>query len=144
MSSLKNSLVAIERPSDLGHRTGRHGPIWNRSTSRSAPAIELRMAQGDDTDVVRRLADLDSAPELVGQVLIAIIDGEAAAGLSLLDQRVVANPFMFTLEAVVLLRLRAAQLRGARKRRGLPPTRRSLLGLTDRIRHPRKQAPVRS
>ena len=118
MSSLKNSLVAVERPSDLGRRPGTRGPIWNPSTSRSAPAIELRMAHDHETDVIRRLADLDSAPELVGQVLIAIIDGEAAAGLSLLDQRVVANPFIFTLEPVALLRLRAAQLRGARNAAG--------------------------
>jgi hypothetical protein len=75
--------------------------------------IELRLAHPDEADVIRRLAELDSAPELTGQVVIALLNGEAVAGLSLLDQHVVANPFVSTGAAVALLRLRAEQLSGA-------------------------------
>jgi hypothetical protein len=87
-----------------------------------APRIELRLAHADDAEVVNRLAALDSAPELTGQVLIALIDGEAVAGLSLPDRRVVANPFVATNEAVALLRLRAEHLSitpGGRRRLGV-------------------------
>ncbi len=79
----------------------------------SAKDIELRFAHPDEADAVRRLAELDSAPELTGQVVIALLNGEPVAGLSLLDERVVANPFVSTREAVALLRLRAEQLSNA-------------------------------
>jgi hypothetical protein len=79
----------------------------------TAKDIELRFARPDEADGVRRLAELDSAPELTGQVVIALLNGEPVAGLSLLDERVVANPFVSTREAVTLLRLRAEQLSDA-------------------------------
>jgi hypothetical protein len=79
----------------------------------TAGDIELRLAQPNEADLVRGLAELDSAPELTGQVVIALIDGDPVAGLSLVDQRVVANPFVATSEAVALLRLRAEHLSGA-------------------------------
>lgn len=79
--------------------------------------VELRFAHATDTDVVRRLAELDSAPELTGEVVIALVNGDAVAGLSLLDQRVVANPFVSTTEAVALLRLRATHLSPSPRRR---------------------------
>jgi hypothetical protein len=79
---------------------------------RSAPTIELRLAHPNEAEDVRRLAELDSSPPLTGQVVIALINGDAVAGLSLLDQHVVANPFVPTREAVALLRLRAEHLSG--------------------------------
>jgi hypothetical protein len=79
-------------------------------TIASDAPVELRLARATETSVVRRLAELDSAPELTGEVVIALINGDAVAGLSLLDQRVVANPFVPTREAVALLRLRATHL----------------------------------
>lgn len=90
--------------------------------------IELRPAHPDEADVVRWLAQLDDAPMLSGEVLLAVVDGEAVAALSLQDGRVVANPFVRTEDAVALLRLRASHLsrlplarRGAGKGRwGLP------------------------
>ena len=68
--------------------------------------------------MVRDLAALDSAPDLQGPVLLALIDGQPAACLSLLDARVVANPFIRTDAAVAQLRRRAKHLsgRGARRR----------------------------
>lgn len=87
----------------------------------TAKDIELRFAHANEADVVRRLAELDSAPELTGRVVIALLNGEAVAGLSLLDERVVANPFVSTREAVALLRLRAEQLSGAATHRNARP-----------------------
>jgi len=69
---------------------------------------------------VRRLADLDDAPPLRGEVLLALVDGEAVAALSLSDGRVVANPFLPTADTVSVLALRASQLSRRRARRWLP------------------------
>ena len=86
---------------------------------REPAAVELRTARVRDADALRRLAALDEAAELEGGVLLALIDGEPVAALSLQDGRVVANPFVATLEAVALLRLRAEQMGPARTRRRL-------------------------
>lgn len=81
-----------------------------------ASAIELRLLRTHEAHLVRRLAALDDAPELDGQVLVALMGGQAVAALSLRDRRVVANPFVPTSEAVALLRLRVAQLSEGRRR----------------------------
>jgi hypothetical protein len=54
---------------------------------------------------------------LKGRVLLALVEAERVAALSLYDERVVANPFAGTHDAVALLRLRAAHLLGERPRR---------------------------
>jgi hypothetical protein len=83
-------------------------------TPRHSSTLALRMAQPDEAAVIRRLADLDDAAPLEGQVLLALVDGEAIAAVSLHDRRVVANPFVRTTDAVTLLGLRASQLAGPR------------------------------
>jgi hypothetical protein len=88
-----------------------------------APTVALRMAERDEAAVVRRLAALDDAPALEGPVLLAISDGEAVAALSMLDRRVVANPFLCTRDLVQLLRMRAEHIAG----RGPGPRRAGLL-----------------
>jgi hypothetical protein len=101
----------------------RSGPVPggapHGSEGMSAPNIELRFARPGEADVVGRLAELDSAPALTGQIMIALVDCEAVAGLSLLDQRIVANPFVPTHEAVELLQLRAGHLSGTRTHRNV-------------------------
>lgn len=72
--------------------------------------LALRVAKSDEAPVVRRLAALDDARPLDGDVLLALVDGEAVAAVSLGDGRVVANPFLPTADTVRLLSLRAAQL----------------------------------
>jgi hypothetical protein len=72
--------------------------------------VALRVAQADESALVRRLAALDDSPPLDGQVLLALVDGEAVAAVSLRDGRVVANPFRPTADTVRLLNLRASQL----------------------------------
>ena len=47
-----------------------------------------------------------------GPVLLALVNGLAIAALALDDRRLVADPFVATMEARSLLRMRAAQLAG--------------------------------
>jgi hypothetical protein len=82
--------------------------------------VALRLAYAEDVGDVKRLADLDDAPALVEPAMLAIVDGQAVAALSLSDGRVVANPFVPTQKAVALLRLRAKQLSGERHHRWRP------------------------
>jgi hypothetical protein len=81
------------------------------------PAAAVRFAHPDEVGTLRRLAQVDDAPELAGEVLVATIDEDVVAALSLDDGRVVANPFVLTSDAVELLRRSAAALTGRRRRR---------------------------
>ncbi len=96
--------------------------IGRWSSDSVAPTVALRMAERDEAAMVRRLAALDDAPALEGPVLIALSDGEAVAAISMLDRRVVANPFMPTRDLVQLLRVRADHIAGpgSGPRRGRP------------------------
>jgi hypothetical protein len=78
--------------------------------------VALRQAQADDARALKMLAELDEEPELSGVTLLALIDGDAVAAMSLEDGRVVSNPFVATKEAVSLLKLRARDLVGPRAR----------------------------
>jgi hypothetical protein len=114
-----NSILASEHIADLQRTAARHRvPETAAESSSRNETIALRPAQPDEGAVVTRLAALDDAPPLVGQVLLAVADGEPVAALSLADGRVVANPFVCTKNAVALLRLREQHLRGVAPRRG--------------------------
>jgi len=89
-------------------------------TLNNSSTLALRVADVDDDSMVRRLAALDDSPPLQGQVLLAVVDGEAVAAASLSDGRVVANPFLPTADTVSLLSLRASQLSEHPARRRLP------------------------
>jgi hypothetical protein len=117
MSSGLTALVAREHVNELRRRAERRGPKVDGFAKPHAGTIELRLARADETSVVRRLAALDDAAELEGRVLLALIDGVAVAALSAQDQRVVANPFVPTEDAVTLLRLRAEHVLAPRKHR---------------------------
>jgi hypothetical protein len=73
----------------------------------TSPIISLRAATSNDGPALVRLAALDSADVPAGPVLVAEVDGEPQAAMSLRDGRVVADPFAHTAELVSLLRLRA-------------------------------------
>jgi hypothetical protein len=125
MTASITSLAAREHVSDLrrvaDHRR-RIPDTREPSASEAAnpPVVSLRIAGVDDEQVVRDLAALDDAPAPEGEVLLALIDGEAVAALSLRDGHVVANPFVHTEAAVALLRLRAEQASSRRPRRRRP------------------------
>lgn len=115
-----NSILASEHVADLrraadGQRASRTAVAEEGSRHET---IALRLAQPDEHAVVTRLAALDDAVALTGEVLLAVADGEPVAALSLTDGRVVANPFVRTADAVALLRLREQHLRGGSVRRG--------------------------
>jgi hypothetical protein len=125
MSLTLSALLAQEHVADLRRQAESWQPVPRRRR-RVARATELRFAGVEDVAVVRQLSDLDEEPELQYPVLLALLDGEAVAGLSINDGRVAANPFVPTTEAVALLRLRAQQLAGGRaasSRRWLRPPR---------------------
>jgi hypothetical protein len=120
-----SSLAAREHVADLHRVAAQRHPIPstlqpNVAEPANAAALALRLAAAEDGHVVGDLAALDDAPVPEGEVLLALIDGEAVAALSLRDGRVVANPFVHTEAAVALLRLRAEHVSGRRARRRWP------------------------
>ena len=106
MMTTMSELAAQERGADLRRAAERRIPGTRRMTG-AVPAIELRLAGPGDAEAVRGLALLDERPELEGAVLIGLVDGQAAAAVSLDDGRVVADPFIRTDQVVALLRVRA-------------------------------------
>jgi len=69
--------------------------------------IIIRSPRIEEAFAVRRLAYLDSRRPLQGEVLVAFVDDEPLAAISLADGAVVADPFRRTADVVELLRLRA-------------------------------------
>jgi hypothetical protein len=118
MTTSLNALAAQEHIHDL-EREARRAHKPDAESGASPASIELRLARADDDRVIHRLAQLDDAPDLDGETLLALIDGEAIAAMSLSDRRVVANPFVRTEHAVTLLRIQADHLFGRRERRRL-------------------------
>ena len=83
--------------------------------------VNIHLATSDDAAAVARLAALDSKRLPTGPVLLAEVDGQACAALPLESGPALADPFRPTADLVVLLELRAAQLRdgpGAPRRLG--------------------------
>lgn len=105
----------------------------------SAPAVTLRLASPEDDRALERLAQLDSARAPRGPRLVAEVDGQLRAALSLIDGAVVANPFHRTTELVNLLRARAAEL--SRQHPGRTRRFSVLRRLVD-LRHLRRLPPV--
>lgn len=77
-------------------------------TAFSSPIV--RPATERDAVVLARLAELDSASPLVGDVLLAEERGVAVAATSLADGRVIADPFRLTGPARAALGARADAL----------------------------------
>lgn len=73
----------------------------------TTPTISIRPATAADGRTLMRLAALDSSPMPFGPTLIAEVDGEAQAALSLRDGRAIGDPFARTVELIGLMRLHA-------------------------------------
>lgn len=84
-------------------------------------SITIRLAAPDDQLALIRLAALDSAEAVPpGRVLLAEVDGELRAALSLADGSSIADPFHPTLHVLELLKRHAKALEsrsGGRRRR---------------------------
>jgi hypothetical protein len=90
-----------------------------RSLSES---LTIRLAYAEDYPALASLAELDSAERVPSRpVLIAEVDGELRAALSLSDGTSIADPFHPAVEIVSLLEMRAnaatSKPRGAARRR---------------------------
>jgi hypothetical protein len=70
----------------------------------------IRTATDSDRPALERLAALDSATPLTGQVLIAEVKGEPHAAIDTVTGATTADPFRPTAHVVDLLRARVAQL----------------------------------
>jgi hypothetical protein len=81
--------------------------------------IAFRSATADDDRVLRELSELDSARPMQRPAVLAVVDGQPVAAVSLSDGRIVADPFTRTEDVVTMLRARVAALAAdtARKRR---------------------------
>ena len=87
----------------------------------SSSPLVLRLATAADAAALERLAALDSARPLTGEVALASVDGEVRAALSLETGRAVADPFHASLELVPLLRTAAGGERPRRRGRRRAP-----------------------
>ena len=81
----------------------------------TAASLVLRPATTADSAELERLAALDSARPLAGEVMLADVDGGVRAALSLESGRAVADPFYPSLQLVPLLRAAAGE-RPSRRR----------------------------
>jgi hypothetical protein len=70
----------------------------------------IRRTTPDDIGALRRLAALDSKRPIESDALVAEIDGELLAAVSLTGDEAVADPFKPTADLVAMLEMRAAQL----------------------------------
>src|SRR3954451_23109423 len=83
-------------------------------------SISIRNARLEDFIGLRHIAAVDSASVPRGPLLVADVEGEVVAALSLASGEAIADPFRRTAEAVALMRMRANQLpRDTERPRGL-------------------------
>lgn len=111
--------------------------------------LVIRAATIDDEPSLEILAELDSAEPLHAPLLIAEMDAQPVAALSMADGDTIANPFRPTADVVTLLRLRANQLRpvavpgtGRRLFRRAPAARQPVRHAGDRLHRLLKGADV--
>jgi hypothetical protein len=81
----------------------------------STDTLVIRRAVSADLDDLRRLAALDSARALLGEVLVAEADGMIHAAYSVDEDRAIADPFLPTAGSVALLETRAGLLRAEQR-----------------------------
>jgi hypothetical protein len=75
-------------------------------------APTIRTAGPEDVEALRVLAGLDSTPPLTGRVLLAEVDGDPIAAVSLETGASVADPFRHSAEALALLTERRNRIVG--------------------------------
>jgi hypothetical protein len=76
-------------------------------------SVVIRLATGEDRDILEHLAALDSARIPGEPVLIAERDGRPLAALALSGGEPIADPFLPTSDLIELLRIRARHLQPA-------------------------------
>ena len=91
-----------------------------RKRVRSDADVVIRFARPRDAGAIRDLEALDSRTLAEGARLVAEVDGTLVAAISVADGVVAADPFVRTVNAVALLRVRARQVRVGRTPRPMP------------------------
>ena len=106
-----NYALAQERIDDL-HRAGERErrATATQAAERGDHPLTIRMSRPADSGPITRVARLDSQWPPGEPLLVAEVDDEIVAALSLGSGVVVANPFKRTADVVALLHLRAEQL----------------------------------
>jgi hypothetical protein len=94
------------------------GPIQSVPTSAD---VVIRYARPDEADALATLAKLDSSRAPRGDVIVADVQGELWAAVSLDDGHAVANPFRPSGELTFRLSERARELHGAGRDRTWRP-----------------------
>ena len=94
----------------------------------AANAYVIRKATVDDDETLRMLAELDSQHPLHRPALIGEIEGYPAAAISLVDGRVVSDPFQFTVRLRQVLQIRMGALRAYAETPSLPERLRASIG----------------
>jgi hypothetical protein len=80
-------------------------------------AVQLRLCRVGDDPQLHQLAQLEGRPLPEGRLVVAEANGRIVAALPLAGGRPLADPFARTQHLLPLLELRAAQVRGAKRRR---------------------------
>ena len=93
-----------------------------------ANTYEIRRASDEDDQALRTLAELDGQPPLHRPALIGEIGGYPAVAISLIDGRVISDPFQFTVRLTQLLRIRMGALQTYSKTHSLPERLRASIG----------------
>src|SRR4051812_44714558 len=93
----------------------------NNHTSTHTASVSIRWTDSDPEGLLAAVAARDSQRLSDGPWLVAEVEGEALAVLSLETGSFVADPFSRTVELRALLELRAGQARGRVSRRRIRP-----------------------
>jgi hypothetical protein len=72
--------------------------------------LSIRPAEPTEDRILRDLSELDATPPLQRPALLAIVDDQPVAAVSLSDGRVAADPFTRTEDVVQILRAHVATL----------------------------------
>ena len=84
--------------------------MYHRASNAEPHPVTIRLTRPTDTAELRRVAQRDSRLVPDGEMLIAVVDGEIRAGISLSDGVVIADPVHRTEELVRMLSLRRTQM----------------------------------
>lgn len=109
MALARGRMDDLRRDADR-HALGRH-PRQPVHVAATECAVMLRLADAiQDGQAIARLAALDESSIPAGPVLLAFLDGEVFAALSLTDGHVIADPLHRTAYLVDLLHAHGRQL----------------------------------
>lgn len=82
----------------------------NQQPTTHGSAILIRPGTGADSPALERLAQLDSASPLAGDVLVAERAGEPVAAITVETGSAIADPFQLTADIVAMLAVRRQHL----------------------------------